>query len=61
MARRSPQVLQEIGAFVRQKSTLSREPDAIRPVPQWHEITEWERQIVKEQEREREGPNASDR
>ena len=43
------------------KNTISREPDAIMPVPQWYEITEWERQIVKEQEREREGPKASER
>ena len=44
-----------------QKSTISKEPDAMRPLPQWYEITEWERQIVKEQEREREGPRASER
>ena len=33
----------------------------MRPLPQRYEITEWERQIVKEQEREREGPRASER
>ena len=25
----------------------------MRPSPQWYEITEWEKQIIKEQERER--------
>ena len=43
------------------KSTISGEPDAMRPLPQWYEITECERPIVKEQEREREGPRASER
>ena len=43
------------------KTRFSKEPDAMRPLPQWYEITEWERQIVKEQEREREGPKASER
>ena len=36
----------------KEQSTIPREPDAMRPLPQWYEITEWERQIVKEQEHE---------
>ena len=43
------------------KSSISREPDAMRPLPQWYEITECERQIIKYQERERMGPRASER
>ena len=43
------------------KITISREPDGMIPWAQQYEITEWERQIIKEQEREREGPRASER
>ena len=43
------------------KITIPREPDGMRPWAQRYEITEWERQRIKEQERERESPRASER
>ena len=43
------------------KAGFQKKRDTMKPLPQWYEVTEWERQIVKEQEREREGPRASER